>query len=119
MKTNTLLFLFLLCLFASCSGDVSDEICGGNDPINQLTWLAEIVKENADFGTDYTNIATATLNDKQVFIIDSCCPHCNTLPAKIFECDGTLLGMGNEIDWETVTNRKTIYKGKDNVCTGT
>ena len=119
MKKLIYAFVFLGLLTFSCSDD-SDPIRACNvDNVLDLPWLEELIAETEEFeiGRDYSFITMGTYQSQTVFVLQNCCPNCNsTFP--VFDCSGNPLGsIGPEgVPFEEIANREVIWKSSNNSC---
>ncbi|HMP99654.1 MAG TPA: hypothetical protein PKC24_07725, partial [Cyclobacteriaceae bacterium] len=113
-----LLFFILLCS-GSCSDD-HDQHCGVDNPIEDLSWLAERVEEIEDSElAEFFYITKASYKLKTVFIIKNCCPFCASVYS-VHDCSGKYLGnIGtgkNDIDQSKLKNETLIWEHTNTGC---
>jgi len=120
-RLSYLIMLIFLAGF-SCQEEAEEptsEACGVQNPIKELTWLAERTAsyEPSELGS-YFYITQAEYIGEPIFIMRNCCPYCNTV-ITAYNCEGTLLGVvgqGSEIDASLILNEKTIWKPANSPC---
>lgn len=121
MKKAVYLFLILAIAFSSCSKDEVEPLqaCDTQNVLVDLPWLAELIEEQEQFiiGQNFSFIGTGKLNQKRVFILQNCCPFCNTV-APVYDCNGEELGFlgSNDINFEDIENYEVIWKSSKNEC---
>ncbi|WP_373520139.1 hypothetical protein [Aquiflexum sp.] len=117
-------YLIMMVLFAgfSCLEKAEEptfEACGVQNPVKELTWLAEITSSSEPSGLgSYFYITQAEYTGETIFIMRNCCPHCNTV-ITAYNCEGTLLGVvgqESEIDASLILNERTIWKPDNSSC---
>lgn len=78
-------------LMLSCEKSAS--LCGGNDPINELSWLKEEISKLSALNQCYS-ISRSTYNKQTVFIISNCEAHINSMPV-LYNCNGNMLNLSD------------------------
>ena len=105
---------------ASCVGhDIGEPACGVRDPVEELPWLKEIVLGfESGKGTDtypYFYVTQGQIDGVTVFVIENCCPFCNTVRVA-YTCEGEAL---QPLHYSTVVeNEKIIWRPDDFQCAG-
>ncbi len=121
MKKAAFIFLIFAIGFVACSDDEVEPLqaCDTQHVLVDLPWLAELIEEQEQFiiGQNFSFIGTGKLNQKRVFILQSCCPFCNTV-APVYDCKGEELGFlgSNDINFEDIENYEVIWKSSKNEC---
>lgn len=127
-KLSYLIMLIFLAGF-SCQEKAEEptfEACGVKNPVNELTWLAEITSTSEPSGLgSYFYITQAEYSGETIFLMRNCCPYCNTV-ITVYNCEGTLLGVvgrNSEIDTDlilidasSILNERTIWKPVNSSC---
>jgi hypothetical protein len=108
-------FLSLICLFIGCKGDaVLSKECGGKDPINNLPWLNDIVK-NAAKGPCFS-VSQSTIGKTVVFGVVRCGCCFAIDRGTLYRCDGSLYCNNltnqkcNEASAEFQKNAQVLYQ---------
>lgn len=120
MRIHTFLIVLMLLSF-SCPDNDDKEIplCGTNNPIEELAWLKSVINEinlPDSLFAKYFYISQASYKGETIFIIDNCCPTCNTAII-IYDCEGEILGyLGDKIRIDEIDYSKIIYKPNDFAC---
>lgn len=109
-----LLLLFVSALFFSCQESESPKACGVENPVKEIAWIKDAIKENEAGGlTVYSYLVQANYNGKTVFYFGSCCPFCK-FAIVILDCQGEKLS--GSISSSDLTNQKVIWKPANSVC---
>ncbi|MGI4728800.1 MAG: hypothetical protein ACRYGB_09530 [Janthinobacterium lividum] len=86
-----LLFAFvLLCLFCTCKKDPYANLCGGNDPINNLPWLKTMIDILQKYKSSYPIIYRFNYKNTTLFCEGSTCTNCSWSPG-FYDCNGNEL----------------------------
>ena len=127
MKYRIFIFLILLpFVMKSClDNDQEDElivdpletVCGVENPVEELDWLAEEIEEleSTETGRSFFYINTGEYEDEQIFLFRNCCPFCNSI-ITVYECDGTQR-TEEEVDLNKVTDEELFWAHPMNECT--
>lgn len=121
MKKAAFLILVFVIGFSSCSEDEVEpfQVCDTQNVLVDLPWLTELIEEQEQFtiGQNYSFIATGKFNQKRVFVLQNCCPLCNSI-YPVYDCSGAVLGViGSEgIEFEKIENYEVIWKSSKNSC---
>ena len=116
-----LLLLFITCALSCNSEDECEkEIaeCNFDSPTEDLFWLKEYVEsvENSELA-DYFYVLQGEYNGQPVFIINgNCCPHCDTRPMAVMDCNGNEMFTYLSEEGEKVSNEKVIWKTANMNC---
>lgn len=121
MKKIILPFVLLIALSFSCQEEnTPSTACQIENPLQEMDWLKVII-ENLEGSslTEYMYISQATRGSSTVFLVQNCCPFCNTV-TPVYNCEGVLLGIlgsgENGIDPTTIKNSKVIWKSENFSC---
>jgi hypothetical protein len=119
MKKLIYLSAFLGMLTFSCSDD-SDPIRACNvDNVLDMPWMQELIAETEEFevGRDYTYITMGIYDSQTVFVLNNCCPLCNSI-IPVYDCSGSTLGtVGSEgISADEISDMEVIWKSSNNSC---
>ena len=110
--------LLLVLAATSCHDECIDTWgCGVTDPAEELLWLKERIDELQRARptlTKYSYVQQAELKGQTVFVIDNCCPFCNSRPM-IFNCAGEELA--EQGIRSLIRNEKVVWKPADSECT--
>ncbi|MBN7813167.1 hypothetical protein J0A68_19585 [Algoriphagus sp. H41] len=119
MKKLLYVFAFLGLLTFSCSDDSDPIRACGMDNVLEMPWIQQQIAEteSTELGRDYWYISTGTYHSQTVFLLQNCCPMCNTI-VPIFDCGGNTLGtLGSSgISLDDISDRKVIWKSSNNSC---
>lgn len=120
MKKATYLFLILAIGFSACSDDSEPlQACKTDNVLVDLPWLAELIEEQEQsfIGQNYSFISTGKYKLKTVFILQNCCPNCNSV-SPVYDCSGEKLGFlgSNDIEIDKVQKYEVIWKSSENSC---
>lgn len=88
------LFLLSVLIFGTClmlSCEKSGSLCGGNDPMNEFSWLQQEINRLSSLNQCHT-ISRSTYEKQTVFIVSNCEPHINSVPL-LYSCNGKLLNL--------------------------
>ena len=119
MKNLFFLFAFLGLVTFSCSDDpVPIQACNVDD-VMDLPWLQELTAETEEFeiGMNYSYITMGTYDSQTVFVLQNCCPNCQSV-FPVYDCSGNQLGLigADGIVWDEISDRKVIWKSSMNSC---
>lgn len=121
MNTKLPILFFGFVVLWSCSSDDNSSTCGIDDPVNELPWLMESIAELQAFDDEndllqYFYVVKASYGIQTVFIVDNCCPFCNTA-IYVLDCEGESLGQLNvDISREDIKDSTIIYKPDNFAC---
>lgn len=121
MKKAAFLILILAIGFSSCSEDEVEPLqtCDTQNVLVDLPWLAELIEEQEQsfVGQNYSYISTGKLNKRRVFILQNCCPFCNSVYS-VQDCAGNTLGYlgSGGIEADKISDLEVIWKSSGNVC---
>jgi len=118
MITPFLLLAKPLLLTLSCDENVTKQNpYSVNDPIHDLTWLADEITEMSESGmAEYLYVTQANYRFSTVFLFRNCCPDCLSV-VFIYNCSGEIIGeMGSEINTSDLRNEKVIWKSANSTC---
>lgn len=115
MKKSIYPILFCLLFSLSCNEDEDPTMaCEVNDPIENLAWLQEMTKELSEGSlSEYYYIKQATYKGQTVFLVDNCCPHCNTAPF-IYDCSGNRIQ--EDYTFDDLKDEKLIWQPANSSC---
>ncbi|MFC4873526.1 hypothetical protein [Negadavirga shengliensis] len=114
-------YLFILpvlfFLFSSCHEEIDPNYaCSVADPLNNLDWLAERVRETEESSlAPYFYISMARYRSKTVFVFRNCCPFCATV-TPVVDCSGEEIGHLGSIDPSKLKDEVIIWKDEDFAC---
>lgn len=113
MQKN-LLLLFVFTVFFSCQESENPKPCGVGNPVEDVDWIKDAIKENEAGGLAvYSYLVQADYNGKTVFYFGSCCPFCKFANV-ILDCQGEMLS--GSISTSELTNQKVIWKPANSAC---
>jgi hypothetical protein len=113
MQKN-LLLLFVFAFFFSCKESESPKTCGVENPVEDIAWIKEGIKENeATNLVQYSYLVQATYKGKTVFFFGSCCPFCKFVIV-ILDCEGK--AIPGPISISDLIDQKVIWKPANSVC---
>lgn len=119
MKNYIYLIFFLVCFSFSCSDDTDPIRACNVENVLDLSWLQELIAQTEKFeiGRDYTFISMGIYDSQTVFLLNNCCPLCNSI-VPVYDCSGNTLGtIGSEgISADEITDLKVIWKSSNNSC---
>lgn len=121
MKKLILPICFLLLTLSACKDEVDPIlICGVISPAEELTWLNEIVEElNESYLGPYFYVTAGSYQGQSVFLIENCCPNCNSV-VPVYNCEGESLGIlgfdGAGIEPSSIKDKMVIWRGDGNLC---
>lgn len=121
MSRATLICLFFAITFSSCSKEEVEPIqaCDTQNVLVDLPWLAELIEEQEQFeiSQSYSFISTGEINGRSIFVLQNCCPFCNTI-SPVYDCSGQPIGLLNssDIKFEDIENYEVIWKSSKNEC---
>ncbi len=94
-----LLFIFLLiCLFCTCKKDSYANLCGGKDPIKNLSWLKPRIDEyqkNNDQRSGLIRVVRGEYKGQTLyFFVLGCCAACSCNSAGcVYDCEGNTINF--------------------------
>jgi hypothetical protein len=108
--------IILLCvLFLSCRENDEPATCAVADPVNDLAWIKQGIKELENTSlVEYSYLVQATYKGETVFYFGSCCPFCK-FAIIILDCQGKALS--SSISSSDLVDSKVIWKPANSVCT--
>jgi len=119
MKTSPNLLIIIILYLASCAENDTPKFCNVTS-IADLEWLNTELETSGyknQTGIMDVFVYKALYQNEEVIFISTCCPACNTLPPMVKKCNGEQLGyLGVEIDEDSVTSRKVIWRTRNGVC---
>jgi hypothetical protein len=114
-----LMIFSVFLLFFSCDKDhMSDNTCNVSNPLKELEWLKSTIQNIEQLSPDaskYYYISMAKYNGETVFIEGNCDPLANSV-LPVLSCNGEQLGVLGEINPDSLTDRKVIWKTANSVC---
>jgi len=109
------LIILLVVFFISCEENDGPTSCGVGDPVKDLPWLSQGIKEIETSGLlEYSYLVQATYKGETVFFFGSCCPFCK-FAIIILDCQGKALS--SSISSSDLVDSKVIWKPANSVCT--
>lgn len=115
---NILLLLLLSISLVSCKEDENPlEICGVEDPVENLPWLKSLTESynNSSQVIGYV-FYEGKKNGKRIFYLDSCCPMCSYYSEpQFFDCDGELITNLKDKDIEEIEWTQ-IWRSEPHLC---
>lgn len=102
-------FAIIIVFLISCKSDDSLPSCSFENPIEDLAWLKQKIKNLNS--TNETIFNQATYDNKVIFIESSCCTTCNFV-SLVYDCTGkqfAIVGEGG-ISSNDITDSKVIWK---------
>jgi hypothetical protein len=96
-----IILLFAILLLAASCHDDDDRICVLNtclvkDPVTELAWLkaeADGINNLPNDLAKYFFISIAVYKENTVFMVENCCPVCDTMPPILKNCTGEPIGF--------------------------
>jgi hypothetical protein len=112
MKKYLMISAILLLFFACEEPNINN--CIVEKPLEELVWLnSEISQIEADtLMSAYWYISTALYQGNTVFVLQDCCPVCNTVHL-VFNCSGEPIGY---IRYDQYRDAKPIKLGEDTLA---
>ncbi|MDA0314201.1 MAG: hypothetical protein O2829_10555 [Bacteroidetes bacterium] len=109
---SRILPILVLVLLFSCQESESPKGCAVANPIEDLPWLREEIKNTIDLNlVDYFYLIQGTYKGATVFSFLNCCPFCRTVP-QILDCEGKVINAFIT----DVTDQKVIWRPTSSVC---
>ena len=113
------LILLLGMIFFSCQKDeLPVLVCGVEDPVEDLDWLNEQIREleGSDFGA-FQYFTQAKSGNQDIFILKNCCSNCNSV-YPIYDCQGNELGSvgDSRFPMSAISDEKVIWKSSNSLC---
>jgi len=107
--------IILLCvLFLSCRENDGPTTCAVADPVNNLPWIQQGIKELENSSLiEYSYLVQATYKGETVFFFGSCCPFCK-FALVILDCQGK--SISGSISTADLSDQKVIWKPANSVC---
>ncbi|MCH6198640.1 hypothetical protein MMU07_03545 [Aquiflexum sp. LQ15W] len=122
MKKLSYLMMLILFVGFSCQEKAEEpilEACGVQNPVKELTWLAEKTASIESTGSSSPAfIRLAEYNEETIFLDGVCCASCNTV-VRAYNCEGTLLGVvgpNSEINPSLILNERDFWKPRNFAC---
>lgn len=113
MQKN-LLLLCVLFLFFSCQESENPNPCGVVNPVREVDWIKDAIKENEAGGLAvYSYLVQAEYKGQPVFYFGSCCPFCK-FAIVVLDCQGNKLS--SSISSSDLVNSKVIWKPANSIC---
>lgn len=114
-----ILFFSLGLLIFSCQKSEGPESCGVENPTQNLPWLKEIVKDlESSSLSEYHYVVEARYEGNTVFLIQNCCPFCNSI-VPVYNCKGEDLGYlsdQNGIQPSKISFVRIVWKPANSSC---
>jgi hypothetical protein len=107
--------IILLCvLFLSCRENDGPTTCAVADPVNDLAWIQQGIKELENSSLiEYSFLVQGTYKGETVFFFGSCCPFCK-FALVILDCQGK--SISGSISTADLSDQKVIWKPANSVC---
>jgi hypothetical protein len=113
MRVKVWLSLLVFSVVWSCQEPDGPTVCAVEDPIKELPWIQEELKEIENSGLPgYFYLVQANYKGDFVFFRGSCCPFCK-FAIVIKDCQGNVL---NNISFDQITDQKIIWKPANSFC---
>lgn len=121
MKKLIILIGILLINFGCKEEEKPMVFCGVENPAENLSWLKAITEElNESYLGPFFYVTSGTYQDQQVFLVENCCPDCNTVTL-VYACGGENIGIlgfdGAGIEPSEVKDQVIVWRGEGNLCT--
>lgn len=111
---KVVLVIILSVLFLSCRENDGPTTCAVADPVNDLAWVQQGIKELENSNLiEYSYLVQATYKGETVFFFGSCCPFCK-FAIIILDCQGKALS--GSISSSDLVDSKVIWKPANSVC---
>ncbi len=121
MKKSLLSLVILMIICFSCKEEEEPILyCGVVDPAQNLTWLNQLTNElDESYLGIYFYVSAAIYENNRVFLVENCCPFCNSVTL-VYNCKGEILGAlgkdGAGIEPTEVTDKVIVWRGTDFAC---
>jgi hypothetical protein len=112
------LFSVFLLVFSCEKDHLSDNTCNVSNPLIELDWLKNAIQNTEQLSPDvskYYYVSMAKYNGETVFIEGNCDPLANSV-FTVLNCTGESIGVMGEINPDSLTDRKIIWKTTDSAC---
>jgi len=112
--------LITFLLFSSCREEkLITNTCNVVDPVTDINWLSDLIQEleqnNSDI-SQYFYLIQADLDGSTVFVLNNCCPFCNTT-ITIQDCSGQMIGtIGKDFDIGELQHIEILWEPLDFAC---
>ena len=112
--------LITFLLFSSCREEsLTTNTCNADDPVTEIDWISDLIHELEQNNSDishYFYLFQANLDGSTVFVLNNCCPFCNTT-ITVQDCSGNIIGtIGKDFDIGELQHIKIIWKPVDFAC---
>lgn len=118
MKHVTMIFLLGMIFFSCQKDELPVLVCGVEDPVEDLDWLNEQIREleGSDFGA-FQYFTQAKSGNQDIFILKNCCSNCNSV-YPIYDCQGNELGSvgDSRFPMSAISDEKVIWKSSNSLC---
>lgn len=122
MKKLSYLIVSIFFVAFSCQEKEEEpvfEACGVQNPVKELTWLAEKTASIESTGSSSPAfIRLAEYKEETILLDRICCSSCNTV-VLAYNCEGTFLGVvgqNSEIDPSLILNERDFWKPRNFAC---
>lgn len=115
-----IIFTVFLMIFSCEKSYLSDNSCNVSNPLTELGWLKSTIQNYEQLSPDaskYYYVSMAKYNKETVFIEGYCNPAANYI-IPVLNCAGERIGILGEINRDSLTNMKIIWKSKNSECLG-
>ncbi len=110
-----MVLLFLGTAITSC--DEESNLCAGENPVENLDWLKELVAEatvNPE-QAKYEYYKRALYKGDIIFYYGNCNPAINYV-ASVYNCEGKLIGYIEDF-YDDLVDMDVVWKAEDTLCT--
>ena len=112
MKNRIILFSMMLLFLISCEKNIQiqKDLCNSTDPINELSWLNEIVYGNTLNLYSGAQIYSYIYESSKVFLITNPASSVYTDLKNVYDCRGNIIIFGGDSDtiWTNFERNKTL-----------
>ena len=112
MKNRIILFSMMLLFLISCEKNIQiqKDLCNSTDPINELSWLNEIVYENTLNLYPGAQIYSYVYESSKVFLITNPASSVYTDLKNVYDCSGNIIIFGEDADtiWTDFEQNRTL-----------
>lgn len=109
ISTLTLIGCFCLALTA-CSSEPNFRKCGGDQPLEDLPWVQEIINDGGDFQQQYAVVTRFEYKGDNYITFANCCPNCLSGRPVYLTCEGDVFEFSKEERTEIQTQ---LIEGED------
>jgi hypothetical protein len=105
-------------IFSCEKSYLSDNSCNVSNPLEELGWLKSTIRNYEQLSPDaskYYYVSMAKYNKETVFLEGYCNPAANYV-IPVLNCAGEEIGILGEINRDSLTNMKVIWKSKNSEC---